>query len=170
MGTHPIFESDFDCLTDMRSRDVRILDSLSRKKRNERWVSSLHKDNHASEKGETLEKMFEMLEKEREKRIKVRKDKQDNGILHKRIEKKSKKTIDVLMEEEEIRLKRTQKDENDKISSYKSIQAPKPIRPPRKLCCVCGEIGKYNCVVCGASYCRIICKNTHEETRCLKWN
>ena len=33
-----------------------------------------------------------MLEKEREKRIKVRKDKQDNGILHKRIEKKSKKT------------------------------------------------------------------------------
>jgi len=75
----------------MRTRDIRILDCLARKKRNERWVNSLNKDNHTSDKNDTLEKMFEILEKEREKRIKIRKEKQDNGLLHKRIEKKTKK-------------------------------------------------------------------------------
>ena len=40
----------------------------------------------------------------------------------------------------------------------------------KKSCLVCGDSGKYKCVVCGASYCKIRCKTTHEETRCIKWN
>merc|ERR1711917_15772 len=96
MGTHPIFESDFDCLTEMRTRDVRILDSIAREKRNERWVASLNRDNFQGDKAEQQEKIFDLLEKEREKRQKLRRSKQEAGILKSKtskVDKKSKKTV-----------------------------------------------------------------------------
>ena len=122
------------------------------------------------------------LKKERERRQKVRREREQAGVLHGKVGDKRKKqvrgdhyktrfrkTFESIQEEEEIRLKKEKKDDTE-IVSYRTCAAPKSIRPPRKLCAVCGEYGKYKCVVCGISYCRIKCKNTHEETRCLRWN
>ena len=76
-----------------------------------------------------------MLEKERDRRLKLRKERQEAGILHKprKVEKKTKKTVrgdhfktrfrktfDLLIDEEEQRLKKGLKDENEKIISYKT--------------------------------------------------
>merc|ERR1712168_1682749 len=165
MGTHPIFESDFDCLTEMRTRDVRILDSIAREKRNERWVASLNRDNFQGDKAEQQEKIFDLLEKEREKRQKLRRSKQEAGILKSKtskadkkskknvrgdhFKKKFRKTFEILFDEEEQRLKRNLKDENEKVISYQTIKAPNSTKPARKLCVVCGDFGKYKCIVCG---------------------
>ena len=56
------------------------------------------------------------------------------------------------------------------VPSYFTIAASPAIRPAMKLCAVCGDFAKYKCIVCGAFYCKIRCKSTHEETRCIKWN
>ncbi|GBB92149.1 hypothetical protein RclHR1_19700007 [Rhizophagus clarus] len=48
--------------------------------------------------------------------------------------------------------------------------AAKPSRyPPRKFCSVCGFISAYACKKCGMKYCSLKCKETHEETRCMKY-
>ena len=88
------------------------------------------------DKAEQQEKIFDLLEKEREKRQKLRKSKQEAGILKSKTsktDKKSKKTVrgdhfkkkfrktfEILFEEEEQRLKRNLKDENEKVISYQT--------------------------------------------------
>ncbi|KAI9364933.1 hypothetical protein DFJ73DRAFT_808758, partial [Zopfochytrium polystomum] len=39
----------------------------------------------------------------------------------------------------------------------------------RKFCGVCGDAAKYACVRCGTAYCAIGCRDTHLETRCLRF-
>ena len=91
------------------------------------WVK-----NHCLEQ----EKIFDLLEKEREKRQKLRRSKQEAGILKSKTskaDKKSKKTVrgdhfkkkfrktfEILFEEEEQRLKRNLKDEHEKVISYQT--------------------------------------------------
>ncbi|KAI9101089.1 hypothetical protein DFS34DRAFT_456282 [Phlyctochytrium arcticum] len=41
--------------------------------------------------------------------------------------------------------------------------------PPRKFCSVCGYFSNYTCVRCGMQYCSISCRDTHNETRCLRF-
>ena len=88
------------------------------------------------DKAEQQEKIFDLLEKEREKRQKLRRSKQEAGILKSKTskaDKKSKKTVrgdhfkkkfrktfEILFEEEEQRLKRNLKDENEKVISYQT--------------------------------------------------
>lgn len=49
--------------------------------------------------------------------------------------------------------------------------APPPIStpPPRKFCEVCGYFGRAKCMKCGAMTCSVMCKDTHDEHRCLKF-
>ncbi|CAG8627348.1 12230_t:CDS:2 [Funneliformis caledonium] len=55
------------------------------------------------------------------------------------------------------------------IPTYLTAGA-KPSRfPPRKFCSVCGFISAYACKKCGMKYCSLRCKETHEETRCMKY-
>uniref|UniRef100_A0A915P6M6 HIT-type domain-containing protein n=1 Tax=Meloidogyne floridensis TaxID=298350 RepID=A0A915P6M6_9BILA len=49
------------------------------------------------------------------------------------------------------------------------ITAPPSLLPPRKFCAVCGLKSCYTCVKCGAHFCSIPCRDTHVDTRCLKW-
>ena len=88
------------------------------------------------DKAEQQEKIFDLLEKEREKRQKLRRSKQEAGILKSKTskaDKKSKKTVrgdhfkkkfrktfEILFDEEEQRLKRNLKDENEKVISYQT--------------------------------------------------
>ena len=138
----------------MRTRDVRILDPIAREKRNEKWVASLNRDNFQvghhydsliddslifvskGDKAEQQEKIFDLLEKEREKRQKLRRSKQEAGILKSKsskadkkskknvrgdhFKKKFRKTFEILFDEEEQRLKRNLKDENEKVISYQT--------------------------------------------------
>lgn len=37
----------------------------------------------------------------------------------------------------------------------------------RHFCAVCGYLGDYSCVRCGARSCSLRCQTSHQETRCL---
>jgi zinc finger HIT domain-containing protein 1 len=49
--------------------------------------------------------------------------------------------------------------------------APPPANapPPRRFCEVCGYFGRAKCMKCGAMTCSVLCKDTHDEQRCLKF-
>lgn len=57
----------------------------------------------------------------------------------------------------------------DKCVNYISAQAPPSKKPQRHFCAVCGFPSKYCCTVCGARFCSLMCQETHQETRCLKY-
>lgn len=54
---------------------------------------------------------------------------------------------------------------NQARSAPPSADAP----PPRKFCEVCGYFGRARCMKCGAMTCSVMCKDTHDEHRCLKF-
>ncbi|KAK8222068.1 hypothetical protein M8818_000237 [Zalaria obscura] len=48
--------------------------------------------------------------------------------------------------------------------------APPPFGPPQRVFCeICGYWGRAKCMKCGARICSVTCKDTHEESRCLKF-
>ncbi|KAJ3022496.1 hypothetical protein HKX48_006038 [Thoreauomyces humboldtii] len=55
------------------------------------------------------------------------------------------------------------------VPSHLNTAAAPSTKPPRKFCSVCGYFSNYNCVRCGMLYCSIKCRDTHTETRCLKY-
>lgn len=57
----------------MRTRDVRILDSVARKKRNDKWIEGLNRDNFQNDQGDAKIQILDQLEKERTRRNKLRK-------------------------------------------------------------------------------------------------
>ena len=57
----------------MRTRDVRILDSVARKKRNDKWIEGLNRDNFQNDQGDAKIQILDQLEKERARRNKLRK-------------------------------------------------------------------------------------------------
>jgi len=57
----------------------------------------------------------------------------------------------------------------DKCVNYISAQAPPSKKPQRHFCAVCGFPSNYCCTVCGARFCSLMCQETHQETRCLKY-
>ena len=123
-----------------------------------------------SANSEQQERIFELVDKERERRQKLRREREASGQLHGKVGDRRKKqvrgdhyktrfrkTFESIRDEEEARLKREQKGD-DEIVCYRTAAAPASIRPARKICAVCGDWGRYKCVVCGVSYCRIKCK------------
>ena len=54
---------------------MRILDAHARKRRSEKWVEGLRKDNFQNDKGDAQVQILEQLEKERARRTKERKGK-----------------------------------------------------------------------------------------------
>lgn len=54
--------------------------------------------------------------------------------------------------------------------SYSSARAdPSSRRVHRVFCEICGYWGKYRCFKCGARYCDLECKATHDDTRCERF-
>merc|ERR1719150_339954 len=70
-----------------------------------------------------------------------------------------------LLEEDAIQNEKSE----DKCVNYISAQAPPSKKPQRPFCAVCGFPSKYCCTVCGARFSSLICQETHQETRCLKY-
>ena len=134
-----------------------------------------------SANSEQQERIFELVDKERERRQKLRREREASGQLHGKVGDRRKKqvrgdhyktrfrkTFESIRDEEEARLKREQKGD-DEIVCYRTAAAPASIRPARKICAVCGDWGRYKCVVCGVSYCRIKCKVFFHHTFELKY-
>jgi zinc finger HIT domain-containing protein 1 len=41
--------------------------------------------------------------------------------------------------------------------------------PKREFCSICGYFGLYTCQKCSSRYCSIACRDTHQETRCMRF-
>lgn len=46
---------------------------------------------------------------------------------------------------------------------------PSSAPPPRRFCDICGYFGRVKCMKCGAMTCSVLCKDAHDEQRCLKF-
>eukprot|EP00171_Calliarthron_tuberculosum_P016329 IDg16329t1 len=53
--------------------------------------------------------------------------------------------------------------------AYETMATKPSLKPPRKLCSVCGHKAPYMCSRCQARFCCLRCSNVHNETRCLKF-
>lgn len=51
----------------------------------------------------------------------------------------------------------------------RSAPPPASAPPPRRFCEVCGYFGRAKCMKCGAMTCSVVCKDLHDEQRCLKF-
>jgi zinc finger HIT domain-containing protein 1 len=51
----------------------------------------------------------------------------------------------------------------------RSAPPPADAPPPRRFCEVCGYFGRARCMKCGIMTCSVMCKDTHDEQRCLKF-
>lgn len=51
----------------------------------------------------------------------------------------------------------------------RSAPPPADAPPPRRFCEVCGYFGRARCMKCGVMTCSVMCKDTHDEQRCLKF-
>jgi len=75
------------------------------------------------------------------------------------------KSFAQLLEEDATQNEKTE----EKCTNYISAQAPPSTKPQRHFCAVCGFPSNYCCTVCGARFCSLMCQETHQETRCLKY-
>jgi len=55
------------------------------------------------------------------------------------------------------------------FNQARSAPPPATAPPPRKFCEVCGYFGRARCMKCGVMTCSVVCKDTHDEHRCLKF-
>lgn len=51
----------------------------------------------------------------------------------------------------------------------RSEPPPADAPPPRRFCEVCGYFGRAKCMKCGVMTCSVMCKDAHDEQRCLKF-
>lgn len=51
----------------------------------------------------------------------------------------------------------------------RSAPPPANAPPPRQFCETCGYWGRVKCMKCGNMTCSVICKDTHDEHKCLKF-
>ncbi len=50
----------------------------------------------------------------------------------------------------------------------RSAPPPAGMPPPRRFCETCGYWGRVRCLKCGAMTCSVLCKDEHDQSRCLK--
>jgi zinc finger HIT domain-containing protein 1 len=51
----------------------------------------------------------------------------------------------------------------------RSAPPPADAPPPRRFCEVCGYLGRAKCMKCGVMTCSVMCKDAHDDQRCLKF-
>lgn len=51
----------------------------------------------------------------------------------------------------------------------RSAPPPPGAPPPRKFCEICGYWGRVKCMKCGNMTCSVLCKDAHDENKCLKF-
>lgn len=51
----------------------------------------------------------------------------------------------------------------------RSAAPPPGAPPPRKFCEICGYWGRVKCMKCGNMTCSVLCKDAHDEHKCLKF-
>lgn len=51
----------------------------------------------------------------------------------------------------------------------RSAPPPPSAPPPRRFCEICGYWGRVRCMKCGNMTCSVVCKDAHDENKCLKF-
>jgi zinc finger HIT domain-containing protein 1 len=51
----------------------------------------------------------------------------------------------------------------------RSAPPPAGVPPPRQFCEICGYWGRVKCMKCGNITCSVVCKDAHDEHKCLKF-
>ncbi|XP_064394091.1 zinc finger HIT domain-containing protein 1-like isoform X2 [Halichondria panicea] len=138
----------------------RVLDDATRKRRHQRQLEALEKDNfhddpHAIYAHLTSKTKLPTFADGSEKKKKKTRTNADH------FKQRFRKTFQSLLEEVPP--------ETYQKPSFVTAAAPPSKLPPRHFCAVCGFFSKYRCVTCGARYCSVRCLGTHKDTRCLKW-
>ncbi|XP_020899213.1 zinc finger HIT domain-containing protein 1 [Exaiptasia diaphana] len=140
----------------------RILDSATRRRRQQRQLEALEKDNtHEDPHGHinVLQAKARIPAFNDTMEEKKKKKKTKTGEHFKQ---RFKRTFNTLLEE-------AQQDAEEGEPTYASANVPPSRFPERHFCAVCGFPSNYTCVSCGARYCCVKCLGTHQDTRCLKW-
>lgn len=138
----------------------RILDNETRRRRQQRQLDALEKDNHHDDPHAAFAhllnkaKLPSFSDGTEKKKRKTR-----SNADH--FKQRFRKNFQSLLEE-------LSPEATDK-PSYITAAAPPSRFPPRHFCAVCGFPSCYTCVTCGARYCSSKCLTTHTDTRCLKW-
>ncbi|TPX64916.1 hypothetical protein SpCBS45565_g05551 [Spizellomyces sp. 'palustris'] len=145
-----------------------VFDEAARRKAQERHLEELQQDNYAADIPDAAEQ--EVLSSARKKRILEDEDPAARTSMNKRQKRASvkrillqKKNLATLIQESNI------ESMPPEVPTYLTAAAAPSRFPPRKLCSVCGYFSQYNCMRCGMRYCSITCRDTHNETRCLKY-
>ncbi|XP_025079649.1 zinc finger HIT domain-containing protein 1-like [Pomacea canaliculata] len=137
----------------------RVLDDVSRKRRQRKALEALESDNFSEDPHADL--------KMSKKAPKFEEAMDANGIGKKKrksrgdFKQRYRKTFAALIEEEQML--------NKEGPTYFSACVPHSKFPERHFCAVCGFPSNYTCVQCGARFCCVRCLGTHQDTRCLKW-
>ncbi|XP_002130632.3 zinc finger HIT domain-containing protein 1 [Ciona intestinalis] len=156
-------------LQDVNSR--RVLDIATRKRRLNRQLEALEKDNFQEDPLENLQEIKKKRPKfgipsdqdEIEGEGTPQPSKKKKRLRGDHFKQRFRKTFAAVIEEE-----RQATEKSDK-PNYFTIGVPPSKFPPRTFCAVCGFFSSYTCISCGARYCSVKCLGTHQDTRCLKW-
>ncbi|KAG9291074.1 hypothetical protein G9A89_012946 [Geosiphon pyriformis] len=141
-----------------------VLDETARQRNVQRHLNELERDNYAEvpelEITGTITKPRRTSEVDLSQTNQKKKARSKKELLKQLTIKKS---LNVLLEESRIELLPPD------TPTYLTAGASPSRYPPRKFCSVCGFLSKYSCKTCGMKYCSTKCKETHEETRCMKY-
>ena len=148
-------------LDDLRQNPGRALDQAARARRLRKTLDQLEQDNFGGDPGETdtksLRSAFTIDTSENI-------DKSKKRMSAQRIRRLMKRNLSLIIEEQCC-----SKESKPESSNYLKAVAPASKFPKRHFCAVCGYQAPYTCCQCGTRFCTIRCKETHKETRCLKW-
>uniref|UniRef100_A0A8C4R2X3 Zinc finger HIT-type containing 1 n=1 Tax=Eptatretus burgeri TaxID=7764 RepID=A0A8C4R2X3_EPTBU len=138
----------------------RVLDQATRRRRLNRSLDALERDNDQEDPKASLpDKMMRLPQFTDELSPPTPKKKKKTRREY--FKKRFRKTFETLLEEENLSV--------SVEPNYLTACVPPSSLPPRHLCSVCGFLSPYTCVTCGMHYCCIHCLQTHHDTRCLKW-
>lgn len=155
-------------LQDANSR--RVLDVATRKRRLNKQLEALEKDNFQDHPITSLPEIskkkrpkFGIPSDQEEVKDGSQTPKKKKRTRSEHFKQRFRKTFTAVLEEEKQRV-----GEGEKCCYFTASVHPSQF-PSRHFCAVCGFISNYTCVSCGARYCCVKCLETHQDTRCLKW-
>uniref|UniRef100_H2Z3U1 HIT-type domain-containing protein n=1 Tax=Ciona savignyi TaxID=51511 RepID=H2Z3U1_CIOSA len=154
-------------LLEVNSR--RVLDLATRKRRLNRQLEALEKDNFQEDPLENLPDLkkkrpkFGIPSDQEEESETPQPSKKKKRLRSDHFKQRFRKTFAAVIEAERLATEKSDRPNYFTISSL-----PSKI-PPRHFCAVCGFFSTYTCVSCGTRYCSVKCLGTHQDTRCLKW-
>jgi zinc finger HIT domain-containing protein 1 len=151
-------------------QQYRVLDELTRNRRNRQFLEQLEKDNHHEDPHANLA-MHKKAPKFDDSTIKNSSLSSSNTVGRRHAHRTRMLSFAALLEEDAKSPEPNYTNASIPPPSYVATPDGKILMsiPKRHFCSVCGFKAPYTCVTCGTRYCSVTCLGTHRDTRCLKW-